>query len=323
MGRSSTRRSRRGLIWAGTNDGKLWYTKDGGANVERRQRRTSRTCRAWGTFTQIWPSHVRPGDRLHGGVVPPDGRPQALHLQVDRLRRDVDEDHRQHSDRPSARLRPVVVRQPEQEGDAVRRERRARSTTRWTTAANWTRFKDGLPPAPVSWITVEPRFHDVVDLDVRPRPVHPAEHHAARADGADRPATITTAKVFEPARDRAPGAQRLHAGGRPHFTLFLPTAPSAPIKIEILDGGGKVMRTQDVVGHQGWNGVDWDLRYDGADARRVEDDAAGEPAYLGRAALPGDRHAPDHALGDHAADRRSRWPRQANTRRASRSTARR
>ena len=22
----------RGLIWAGTNDGKLWYTKDGGAN---------------------------------------------------------------------------------------------------------------------------------------------------------------------------------------------------------------------------------------------------------------------------------------------------
>ena len=28
--------------------------------------------------------------------------------------------------------------------------------------ATWTQFKDGLPPAPVSWITVEPRFHDVV-----------------------------------------------------------------------------------------------------------------------------------------------------------------
>ena len=26
----------RGLIWAGTNDGKLWYTKDNGAQLERR-----------------------------------------------------------------------------------------------------------------------------------------------------------------------------------------------------------------------------------------------------------------------------------------------
>ena len=28
--------------------------------------------------------------------------------------------------------------------------------------ATWTQFKDGLPPAPVTWVVVEPRFHDVV-----------------------------------------------------------------------------------------------------------------------------------------------------------------
>ena len=26
----------KGLIWAGTNDGKVWYTRDGGAELERR-----------------------------------------------------------------------------------------------------------------------------------------------------------------------------------------------------------------------------------------------------------------------------------------------
>ena len=60
-----------------------------------------------------------------------------------------------------------------------------------------------------------------------------------------------------------------------------------------------------VTAHQGWNGVDWDLRYDAPDARRAEDDAAGKPAHLGRAAIPGTRHADDHALGHYAADRHS------------------
>ncbi len=35
----------KGLIWAGTNDGKLWYTRDGGGQVERCNARTSPACR--------------------------------------------------------------------------------------------------------------------------------------------------------------------------------------------------------------------------------------------------------------------------------------
>ena len=77
----------------------------------------------------------------------------------------------------------------------------------------WTQFKDGLPPAPVSWITVEPRFHDVVDLDLRPRPLHPAQHHAARADGADRTAGAGHDEALsQPAPIVRHGAQRLPAG---------------------------------------------------------------------------------------------------------------
>ncbi len=40
--------------------------------------------------------HLRSRNGLYRGVAPPDGRPEALHLQVHRLRRHVDENHRQH-----------------------------------------------------------------------------------------------------------------------------------------------------------------------------------------------------------------------------------
>ena len=35
----------KGLIWAGTNDGKIWHTRDGGAEVERRLEERHRHCR--------------------------------------------------------------------------------------------------------------------------------------------------------------------------------------------------------------------------------------------------------------------------------------
>src|SRR6185312_14293887 len=50
--------------------------------------------------------------------------------------------------------------------------------------------------------------------------------------------------------------------GRPHFTFFLPSAPTVPIDMEILDSSGKTIRKQQVTAHQGWNGADWDLRYE-------------------------------------------------------------
>ena len=44
--------------------------------------------------------------------------------------------------------------------------------------AHWTQFKDGLPAAPVTWIEVAPRVARRRGLDLRPRPVDPARHHA-------------------------------------------------------------------------------------------------------------------------------------------------
>ena len=112
-----------GLIWAGTNDGKLWNTKDDGANWIDLTK-NFKDLPVWGAFNADLAVDVRSrAPSIRRRLVPPDGRSQAVHLQDDRLRRDVDEDQRQHPDRPSARLRAVDVGQPESEGDALRRHR--------------------------------------------------------------------------------------------------------------------------------------------------------------------------------------------------------
>src|SRR5438445_8264168 len=49
-----------GLIWAGTNDGLIWYTKDGGRNWTN-VTKNIRDLPPWGTCTRIAPSHFEPG----------------------------------------------------------------------------------------------------------------------------------------------------------------------------------------------------------------------------------------------------------------------
>ncbi len=91
-----------GLIWAGTNDGKVWYTRDAGAHWNDVTQNIT-GLPAWGTISKIEPSHFDSGDGLHRGRFPPDGQSRALDLQDHRFRQDVDEDQRQPAQRPSAR----------------------------------------------------------------------------------------------------------------------------------------------------------------------------------------------------------------------------
>ena len=50
----------KGLIWAGTNDGKVWYTQDARRALERRDQE-HRGLPAWGTVTSIEPSFFDAG----------------------------------------------------------------------------------------------------------------------------------------------------------------------------------------------------------------------------------------------------------------------
>jgi len=126
----------------------------------------------------------------------------------------------------------------------------------------WTRLKEGLPPAPVSWITVEPRFHDVaISTYGRGLFIMP-DITVLEQSGTAAPPAVAAATLYDPAPVIRLARDVFQQPGRPNFTLALASAPSGPIKMEILDASGKVLRTEEVAAHQGLNGINWDLRLD-------------------------------------------------------------
>jgi hypothetical protein len=128
--------------------------------------------------------------------------------------------------------------------------------------ATWTQFKTGLPPAPVSWISMEPRFHDVA-VSTYGRGLYILPDITLLEQTGQVSPTATTTQLFTPPAIVRQARQAFQQAGRPHFTLALASQPSGPIQMEILDGSGKTIRTEQFTAHQGINGVNWDLHYDG------------------------------------------------------------
>src|SRR4029450_802626 len=115
----------------------------------------------------------------------------------------------------------------------------------------WTRFKDGLPPAPVSWITVEPRFHDVV-VSTYGRGLFILPNITALEQTGQAVPQTTTTQLLEPTAVFRQARSVFSQPGRPHFAFFIATAPSGPIQMEILDAAGKLVKAEPLVAHQGW-----------------------------------------------------------------------
>ena len=249
----------RGLIWAGTNDGKLWYTKDAGANWID-VTKNLKDLPPWGTFTQIWPSTFDPGT-VYASV--------SFHLMDDRkpyIYKSTDFGTtwtKITGNIPSGHPLDYVLSfagNPNRKGMLFAGTGRAFYYS-LDDGATWTRLKDGLPPAPVSWISVEPRFHDVV-VSTYGRGLFILPNIGILEQTSSTTPQITEARLLEPSAIFRQARSVFSQPGRPHFTFFLPSAPASPVTFEIVTTGGKTIRKQQIVGHQGWNGIDWDLRYD-------------------------------------------------------------
>jgi photosystem II stability/assembly factor-like uncharacterized protein len=249
----------RGLIWAGTNDGKLWYSKDDGANWVDVSK-NFKDLPQWGTFTEIWPSTFDPGT-VYTSV--------AFHLMDDRkpyIYKSTDFGAswtRVTGNLPSGHALDYVLSlsgNPNRKGMLFAGTGRAFYYT-IDDGVTWTPFKDGLPPAPVSWITVEPRFHDVV-VSTYGRGLFILPNITLLEQIGETAPKPTSVRLLEPPPIFRQARSVFTQPGRPHFALFLPSAPSRPLDVEIVDAAGAHVKKQQVVGHQGWNGIDWDLRYD-------------------------------------------------------------
>ncbi len=242
----------KGLIWAGTNDGQVWYTKDGAANWTNVTKNIP-GLPPWGTITSITPSTFDAGTAyvsVDFHLV--DNRDPFIYKTADMGKTWTSIT----GDLPKHALSYVrsVTEDPNAAGLLFAGTGNALYYS-LDDGEHWTALQTGLPHAPVTWVVVQKEFHDLV-VSTYGRGLYvldditPLEQLAKKRSDA-------AVVFFEPRSNyrfaRAPVAM---------LNFSLKTAPKNPIEFEILDSQGKVVRKLEAKGQPGLNRVKWDLRYD-------------------------------------------------------------
>ena len=240
----------RGLIWAGTNDGKVWNTRDGGANWTDVTKNLP-GLPAWSVISKIDPSNFDAATAYvaaDGHLT--DGRAPLLYKTSDfgATWKNVS------GDLPSKHPLDYtlsIAENPNRRGMLFAGTGHGFYYT-LDDGVKWTALQDGLPAAPVTWVVVQKQAHDVV-LSTYGRGLYILDDITP----LEQPASTATdvARLFVP---RA--AYRLARSGRAQFTYSLPAA--GPLKVEIADASGAAARTMEVTGRAGLNRLSWDMRYD-------------------------------------------------------------
>jgi len=273
----------KGLIWAGTNDGQLWYTRDGGAKWNNVTKNIT-DLPAWGTVRQIAPSQFDPGT----AYVAVD-----FHMMDDRApfiykTTDYGQTWKKLSD-GLPQKHPLgyvmsIAENPNRKGMLFAGTGHAFHYS-LDDGAHWKQFQEGLPASPVSWIVVEKNSHDVV-VSTYGRGIY-ILHDITRLEQQDKVVADADVFLFEP----HPGVRQARSG-RVDLVFTLKAVPKDSVKVEILDAKGMVVRTMRTRGREGENLVSWDLRGDPpvrVDLRTTPADAPHlweEPRFKGKDVRP-------------------------------------
>jgi photosystem II stability/assembly factor-like uncharacterized protein len=242
----------RGLIWAGTNDGKVWYTRDGGINWSD-VTANMKGVAPWGTVRKIEPSHFDPAT----AYVAID-----YHMMDDRrpfVYKTTDFGATWTNvtgDLPASGPLDYVMavaENPNRKGMLFAGTAHSFLYS-MDDGGHWKEFGTGLPHTAVSWIVVPKLWHDVVVSTYGRgiyvlRDISPLEQPAVAAD-----ADLT---LYPP----HPGFRQSRSG-RADITFALKAATPRPLRVEILDSASKLVRTLQVPTRAGLNRTSWDLRYD-------------------------------------------------------------
>jgi photosystem II stability/assembly factor-like uncharacterized protein len=243
----------KGLIWAGTNDGQLWYTRDGGAKWNNVTKNIT-GLPAWGTVKQIAPSQFDPATAYVAiDFHMMDNREPFLYKTTDygqtwkKISDGLPQKH------PLA-YALSVAENPNRKGMIFAGTGNAFYYS-MDDGAHWKQFQEGLPASPVSWIVVEKNSHDVV-VSTYGRGIH-ILHDITRLEQQDKVVADADVFLFEP----RPGVRQARAG-RVDLVYDLKAAPKDSVKVEIMDVKGTVVRTMRAIGRAGPNLLTWDLRGD-------------------------------------------------------------
>ena len=285
-----------GVIWAGSNDGLIHVTRDGGkewvdvtANLPK--------VAAWGKITNIEPSHFDAGTAyLAADFHELDDLDPYIFKTTD-----FGKSWRRISDalpRSPLGFVHVVCEDPVRRGLLYAGTENGLYVT-FDDGARWLPLQTNLPHAPVSWITVQPHFHDLVVatygrgfwiLD----DVSPLEHLDAAALTARAWLAAPEAAYRFRARQGVASAPNsaVHADSTPHgvaLTYYLSgaladtTTPAdsahrpKPARLVILGPRGDTVRVLDGERKPGLNRVWWDLRYGSPALPKLRTPPPGKP----------------------------------------------
>jgi photosystem II stability/assembly factor-like uncharacterized protein len=258
---------RSGLIWAGTNDGKVHLTQDGGRSWTDL---TSNLTGApeWGTISNIEPSRFAEGTAyLSIDAHQSNNRDPWIYRTTDygrtwqRLVQGI----------PASPLSYVhVVRE-----DPVRRGLLYAGTENgvyvsFNDGAAWQPLQNNLPHAPVYWIEVQKHFHDLVIAtygrgfwildDITPLRTLGAQVTATDAHlftPRDTYRFLTVEAPFAPFYDPVQGSNPPYGA---ILDYWLKADAKDSLTITIANSAGETVRTLKTKGTAGVNRVVWDLR---------------------------------------------------------------
>jgi photosystem II stability/assembly factor-like uncharacterized protein len=305
----------KGQIWAGTNDGLVQVTRDGGAR--------------WDNVTP--PAKMLPPHGTVGSIEPSHFEANVCYVAVDLHQVDnrnpfifKTTDFGKSWKSISSNLPPsplsyvhVVKEDPYRKGLLYAGTENALYVS-FDDGGRWQPLQSKLPHAPVSWLLLEPNFHDLVVStygrgfyildDVTPleqwsESVKDADVHLFEPRPAYRFRAVSQASL---APSGTATGENPPFGATIHYFLKKPVpkpkpekdAKSSsekekiPVKITIFDASGEKVRTFRGPNKAGLNRVVWDLRYDTAKEVRLRTTPEGNPHVWEEKRFRGKDHRP-------------------------------
>ncbi len=244
----------KGLIWAGTNDGQIWYTRDGGGTWVNVTKNVA-GLPAWGTIRKIEPSVFEAGTAYVAvDVHLMENRDPFIYKTTDFGRTWTKISDGLPKKHPLAYVLSVAEN-PNRQGMLFAGTGHAFYYS-MDDGRTWKAFQEGLPAAPVTWIAVQPQSHDVA-VSTYGRGLY-LLRDITRLEQQDQAAADAPAFLYQPRS----GVRQARSGSA-DFLYALKTESADRAKVEILDASGAVIRALSGSARAGLNRVAWDLRHEG------------------------------------------------------------